>query len=171
MTTYRTIADSEVEANAPVTEALVTALRDNVAATAEGATGAPKIASLALQPTTAVGDGATVTFSGLGSYGGAMIWANFRATSGDDGTIEFSDDGTTFYGSTVVATLSGTDRGSATISVDFSTRRLRAAVLTDQGATQSVNTLVTGLTVACTHIRLGGSTDVSGLIMPLGAVS
>lgn len=43
MATWRTIADTEVDPDSPVTSELMTALRDNLAATAEGASGAPSV--------------------------------------------------------------------------------------------------------------------------------
>lgn len=43
MTTHRTIADTEVDADSPVTVELMTALRDNLYATAEGASGSPSM--------------------------------------------------------------------------------------------------------------------------------
>lgn len=43
MTTFRTVSDAEIDHKSPVTETLMTALRDNPSAIAEGADGAPKI--------------------------------------------------------------------------------------------------------------------------------
>lgn len=47
MTDWTTITDSQVDPKAPVTSELMTALRDNPSALAEGATGAPRIVGLA----------------------------------------------------------------------------------------------------------------------------
>lgn len=175
MASYRTIADSEVEANAPLTEALVTALRDNVTAITEGAAGAPRVVSGALSPTTAVDDGSTtMTLSGLGSYGGALIFAHFTAGGGgspDPFAIAFSDDGTTFYGTTTIQGLATSDRGTAQISVDFASRQLRAVTSIGNGTPDSVSGLVTGLTVACTHIKLTAGGNIAAMILPLGAVA
>jgi len=49
MTTYRAISDTEVAVDAPLTQQLMQALKDNVAATAEGSSGAPRIEHVALQ--------------------------------------------------------------------------------------------------------------------------
>ena len=49
MTTYRTISDTEVAVDAPLTQQLMQALKDNVAATAEGSSGAPRVEHIALQ--------------------------------------------------------------------------------------------------------------------------
>ena len=49
MTTYRTISDTEVAVDAPLTQQLMQALKDNVVATAEGSSGAPRVEHVALQ--------------------------------------------------------------------------------------------------------------------------
>ena len=50
MTTYTTIANSEIDQDSPVTQTLMTALRDNPIAITEGAAGAPKVSNAALDP-------------------------------------------------------------------------------------------------------------------------
>lgn len=47
MTTYNTIANSDIDPESPITTNLMTFLRDNPIATAEGASGAPKIENAA----------------------------------------------------------------------------------------------------------------------------
>lgn len=56
MPDYRVVADSEVQPDAPVTSSLGFALRDNPAAIAEGASGAPKVQSEALNLRAAASD-------------------------------------------------------------------------------------------------------------------
>lgn len=53
MTTYTTIPDADIDQDSPVTQPLMTALRDNPIAIAEGAAGAPRIATAALKAPTA----------------------------------------------------------------------------------------------------------------------
>ena len=53
MADWTTIADTQVDPNAPVTSELMTALRDNPIAIAEGAVGAPMISTAALKGSTA----------------------------------------------------------------------------------------------------------------------
>lgn len=53
MADWTTITDSQVDPNAPVTSELMSALRDNPVAIAEGASGAPKITTAALLGSTA----------------------------------------------------------------------------------------------------------------------
>lgn len=55
MTTYTTIPNSDVDQDSPVTQPLMTALRDNPIAIVEGATGAPRM-SLGFLPEIAAGD-------------------------------------------------------------------------------------------------------------------
>ncbi len=45
MTTYITIPDSDIDSDSPITTELLTALRDNVAATMEKVSGAPRLAT------------------------------------------------------------------------------------------------------------------------------
>jgi len=49
MTTYRVISDTEVAVDAPLTQQLMQALKDNDTATAEGSAGAPRIQHVALE--------------------------------------------------------------------------------------------------------------------------
>lgn len=49
MTDWTTITDSQVDPKAPVTSELMTAMRDNPIAISEGATGAPKVQTEAIQ--------------------------------------------------------------------------------------------------------------------------
>ena len=58
MTTYRTIASTETDADSPVTVQLMTALADNPNAIAEGASGAPRVVSPALDLTFKTGSSA-----------------------------------------------------------------------------------------------------------------
>jgi len=53
MTTYTTIPDGDIDQDSPVTQPLMTALRDNPIAITEGASGAPRIATAALKAPTA----------------------------------------------------------------------------------------------------------------------
>lgn len=48
MTDYTTVTDSEIDQDSPITQPLLTALRDNPIAITEGASGAPKIQEAAM---------------------------------------------------------------------------------------------------------------------------
>ena len=68
MTTYSPIANGSVDAGSPVDESLVTALRDNPIALSEGATNAPRIATIAADAndgTTTAGTTAAITNSSV----------------------------------------------------------------------------------------------------------
>lgn len=61
MTTYTAIPGTDIDQDSPITQPLMTALRDNPLAQFEGAVGAPRLQFDAL-------DGAFSTAGGLGSY-------------------------------------------------------------------------------------------------------
>ena len=87
MTTYITIADSQIDPEAPITSELMSQLRDNPIAAFEGASGAPKLEDAALSTTVTTAGQAWVvarnipTFNQVGSYAFA-IWDN-AATNTD----------------------------------------------------------------------------------------
>lgn len=51
MATWRTIANGEIDLDSPVTQQLLSALRDNTVAVTEGASGAPRVQDAALHTT------------------------------------------------------------------------------------------------------------------------
>ena len=53
MTTYSTITDGQVDQDSPITQPLMTALRDNLLAVVEGAAGAPRLKLAAIEPVAA----------------------------------------------------------------------------------------------------------------------
>ena len=84
MTTYSPIANGSVDAGSPVDESLVTALRDNPIALSEGATGAPRIATIAADAndgTTTAGTTAAITNSSV-VYAAAGSNTTFDALRG-----------------------------------------------------------------------------------------
>lgn len=52
MATYTSITNGQVDVNSPIDQALITALRDNPIAISEGATGAPRVKTAALEAPT-----------------------------------------------------------------------------------------------------------------------
>lgn len=100
MADWTTITDSQVDPKAPVTSELMTALRDNPVAIAEGATNAPRIAE---KIQSALGQNeAWATIGNLSSGGGVYVdyYANCSTSSefSESGFVEFeiSTDGSTF---------------------------------------------------------------------------
>ena len=64
---WTTIPDSDIDPDSPITTALMTALRDNVAAAFAGDVGAPQ-----LHPSSAIDD--TITTTGSQSLGAGATW-------------------------------------------------------------------------------------------------
>ena len=93
MTTYSPIANGSVDAGSPIDESLVTALRDNPIAIAEGASGAPAIASTAVLleagitafPEPVVGD--VRIYGGNSSYGFTEVEGVSSSTFGPTHTM------------------------------------------------------------------------------------
>ena len=107
MTTYSTITDGQIDQDSPITQPLMTALRDNPIAIAEGAAGAPKIAESwqALETTSTNGlivtdidngEGARINVAGSGNAGSGQT-INFTASIS-------SNNGSSFTGETTIAT-------------------------------------------------------------------
>lgn len=70
MTTYTAIPNGDVDQDSPVTQTLMTLLRDNPIAIAEGATGAPKIELAAM--------------AHQGAVGAVGTWASLQTTAAVD---------------------------------------------------------------------------------------
>ena len=91
MVDWTTIADSQVDPNAPLTSELMTALRDNPTALAEGSVGAPRIVDAALDTGAATTAGtnwvalraAGVAAGAIGSYG-FFLNVNYSTSANTD---------------------------------------------------------------------------------------
>lgn len=82
MTTYTAIPNSDVDQDSPVTQTLVTLLRDNPIAITEGASGAPKIQSKALNMFLGEGVG---PHTDLGDIAKVVVFASMQIRQiGDD---------------------------------------------------------------------------------------
>ncbi len=104
MADWTNITDTAVDPDAPLTSQLGYAWRDNPIAIAEGSTGAPKIAKPIYGAR-----GATITFTGLDDFGGASarFYNDGAPGTGATVSVSFSDNGTTFYGSTLIYSSGG----------------------------------------------------------------
>lgn len=107
MTTYSTITDGQVDQDSPITQPLITALRDNPLAIAEGAAGAPKIADSWQALETTSSSGLIVTNVDNGE--GVRINVSGTGDAGSGQTISFkvsisSNNGSSFTGETTIAT-------------------------------------------------------------------
>lgn len=120
MTTYTTIADADIDQDSPVTQPLMTALRDNPIAMAEGAAGAPSVLGNIAANSAADGIGTYVfavsTTASDVSYGNTRAGSALRPTSAiQSGDLDFADPFTFAEGSA----LSGTWRCMGTYDYAF----------------------------------------------------
>lgn len=174
MTDYTSIADSQIDPKAPVTSELMTALRDNPIAIAEGAAGAPKIADKVIYEDTVVSSWVTVT--GLGDFSGCFVDLYFSISAGPESTTDFdfevSDDGSTWYGTTTLSSVSGdidTSRsksGFIRLFFDFSSGALKW-VGTDGG----FEATVTGASSSITAIRFSRDNATEVMVQPQGGLA
>ena len=122
MPDYRVVADSEVQPDAPVTSSLGFALRDNPAGIAEGAPGAPKVRSAALNLTAGSGSRTTVgtifQLNNIGRLSAFHVSSAVRAGSSGIAAISYqtSTDGGSSWGSdNVIISFSGSPDVSTSI--------------------------------------------------------
>lgn len=161
MPDYRVIADSEVQPDAPVTSSLGFALRDNPAAIAQGADGAPKVRSEGLNLTTDAGDrtsdGVIFTLNGLDRVRTLMVnsYASITHTAAGSATVRYrtsTDGGSTWSGYTTfdsaVLTAGGSNR-----SVRFGFIALAASVNSIQFNLTSTATSFPTCSVSAMGIR------------------
>lgn len=157
--TYRLIASTETDPEAPVTSALMKALDGNVAATANGEAGAPKIRRI---NTAVVTPALTVTFTGLGDFSGVEFdfFARRGATAGSVApTLAYStDNGATFSTAVnITGVFSDTNQdyfGSG--NFDFETGNGDVLILRPQstaGPTSSVAFTLAGASLAINALR------------------
>ena len=130
MADWTTISDTQVDPNAPLTSELMTALRDNPIAIAQGASGATRITDAALDTGAATTAGTTW-----------VAVRNVAAGLGGIGSYAFLRHGSTGYtaGSTVAgSSLSYTNAGgSANGGIPSGTWRLMGYTLGDSSSTLS----------------------------------
>ena len=117
MADWTTITDTQVDPKAPVTSELMTALRDNPLAIAEGSTNAPKIAQSVRYAFVGINTYATISNLSAGSG----VHGSFRGASGPLATgtvtVEFSSNGSTWTNSQNLGSASG--NGNSGYSGDF----------------------------------------------------
>ena len=86
MTTYSAVASTEIDADSPITDALLSKLANNPTAITEGASGAPRIQFAAMDAWFST-PGAVGSFvfgrsaAGAASFGGTVAGSNLRPTS------------------------------------------------------------------------------------------
>lgn len=173
---WRTIPDSEVDPEAPILSSTGYALRDNLVATAEGLSGAPRVEGRALAPVVRYASGSgSASVSNLDDFGGIYVevigWDAGGGGTPPDLDVQFSDDGATWYGTTVLLSPSTSDNGTAAFSVDFTAATLRYAVWEQTGFSgSSGSSAVSGLTDAVTDVRVRAGGDVAIAVWRLGGI-
>lgn len=106
MADYRTIADAEVDPDAPLTSSLGYAWRDNPIAIAEGATGAPRVQDGALD-TNVTGAGSAWVFNRIINRGAGGIGQTVMARHGSSPGVAIALGDTVSGGSIVPSNASG----------------------------------------------------------------
>jgi len=174
MTSYITITDAETDPEAPLTSELAKKWRDNPIAITEGATGAPKIVSKAMDlflGTFGLFSSPT-GLTGLDDEDGLLIWFGISNTSGSSAmTLEFrfsNDNGTTWgsyqaFGPSISAS---TPRNGFAI-VGLRTGRYRATNNRDADSLTS-GTFTVPSNCNAFQIRANGGTASGGTAFVLG---
>lgn len=114
MTTYTTIPDADIDQDSPVTQPLMTALRDNPIAIAEGASGAPKLQNAALGGlylgSINANSGVYSGISDLDDIEEVFLIGRVDFSENGDFRVRFSDDnGSTWSAATTIKSDSLTD--------------------------------------------------------------
>jgi len=147
----------------PWTSAKALGVYNNPIEMAAGASGAPKISSKSVGGLAAAG---TLTFTGLGAFGGIKI-EGFIEGTGSPGrtlTLSLSNNGTTFYGATIIVDASGAF-GSFTLYLDFATGGYKIAYILEPGIPSYASGTITGSSIAVTDVRLTAAFDTRAAVI------
>lgn len=173
MPAWTTISNALVAVGAKPFATTIQALRDNVEALAEGASGAPKIRVV---HTVSGGPSTTQTFTGLGDYSGISFEIKARNNSGAARTltIEYSTNGGGAWSATTTIHSSGvSEQLNVSGAFDFSGGNLLAIIgssVASQGVARTSTTMA-GASLAIDAIRFawnGATADLVALIRPNG---
>ncbi len=134
MTTYTPIANGSVDAGSPIDESLVTALRDNPIAISEGASGAPRIATIAADAndgTTTAGTTAAITNSSVAyrAAGGNTTFDALRGVVNVAGSYTFSFNNMTIIGGSGANLIVRLFCGATEIAADSTTGAVTGTLL------------------------------------------
>ena len=161
-TSYSAILNSEVDPDSPLTTSLMTRLRDNPIAIAEGASGAPRVAieltPAAGSPQTAIATDETTTTKVLSPDGtGSVEWADFaglgfRAVGSDSVSVNAS-------AVTIVLPTEDYDEGSDLASGVYTAPQAGLYDLFTGGYFQAPNDGSSALRVASLDIYVNGSLE------------
>ena len=172
MTTYTAIPDTSIDQDSAATEDLLTLLRDNPEAAAEGASGAYKYA---LKSESAAFSTGVHDFTGLDAWSG--VWFTVTAyntgASNRDIKIDASDDsGSTWLGGELLYTMPGGSAAQITGFLDFATGVVHGVYMSSGAAGRFSQTIV-GASTSIDEVRFRGATDITAgvLIHPNGGES
>ena len=167
MTTYTTITNAEIDQDSPITQPLLTALRDNPVAITEGSAGAPKVQAAALDTYVGI---APATITGLGDYVALNLrGGGFCGSSGGldalQTSVEFSDDG----GSTWAAATNVINLGTGTNKFLAATVDISINLQTGDFFTRGITTR-NDLSGGPTDITFGFANTSGTIALPTGTV-
>lgn len=174
MTAFVAIPNGDIDQDSPVTQELMTALRDNLLSVVEDDASAPKI-----KAKVAGASGTTITFTGMDNYSGAVVdlfYVGTTSTASHSLAVSFSDDGTTFYGSTTLYSdgTSGKQWGGQ-FWINFATGAYGFARGSHSGASAGVYSsgTIAGASNAIKSIRFvnSGGLSITAVIQPNGGLS
>lgn len=176
MATYRAIAATETDPEAPITSALMKALDGNATAIAEGAAGAPKIAEIY---TVSGASATTQTFTGLGDFSGIRFDVFGRNSGGtaQNLTIEYSTNGgSTWSAATTLAAIVASANYSGAGHFNFSSGLVEfvAKDMVGGAAPLRTSTTMAGASLSIDAVRFSGtgaSTFIVVMIHPNGGTA
>lgn len=159
MTDYVTIPNEDIDQDSPVTQPLMTALRDNPVAIAEGNPDAPEVNARAQTYRTVYGTGNTVTFSSLGGFGG--MWADIYFENNTAGvanfTVQYSTDGgLNFSSAQNIASAPALATINGRIFINFSDGAYKLITFTEANSGT-----IMGMAEGVTDIRFDGPGNTS----------
>ncbi len=169
MTTYTTIPDTDVDQDSPLTVTLLTALRDNLPATMELDSTAPKMAVDADRSASATAD-----YDGMDDFSGCRFFAHIQGSNSTSGTVKvtisYSTDGVSFSGDTDVFsfTVSGNYTRSCMGHIDFASGNITASCAA--GTMSGASTSITHIRIAATSTG-GGSRTLQSYVERTGGAA
>ena len=157
MTTYTAIPTGDIDTDSPVTQPLMTALRDNPIATAEGSSGAPKFA---VKTDAGSFSSAALDFNSVGAWSGVFFTCSTARTTGSTATVTMdatTDGGSSYLGAVTLATVPANGFTTLTGFLDFATGLVHGTSQSSIGAALFSQT-ISGASLSIDGIRFSAST-------------
>lgn len=170
MTTYTAIAYSEIDASSPATDTVLDRLRNNPIAIAEGATGAPRIAS---KSDVGAFGSSPADFNSLGEYSGVWFTIYGYDTGGGAGPFNISISGTTDGGSSYLTAVDMVSTGGTGQNItiegffDFATGLVKFIALESVTLPRisSGSSTMAGASIAIDGIRFTSDSNVGCVVI------